>query len=97
MDKIKDLKPRQAKVDIEAEVAELGPVREFSKFGKTGRVCNAKIKDDSGEIILTLWNDEIDKIKVGSKIKISNGYVGEWQGERQLSAGKFGKLEILDN
>ena len=96
MDKIKDLKPRQPKVEVEAEVIELSPIREFSKFDKVGRVCNAKIKDDSGEITLTLWNDEIEKVKVGSKIKISNGYVGEWQGERQLSAGKFGKLEIIN-
>ena len=96
MEKIKDLKPRQAKVNIEAEVIELSTIREFSKFGKVGKVCNAKIKDDSGEITLTLWNDEIEKVKVGSKIKISNGYVGEWQGERQLSAGKFGKLEIIN-
>ena len=96
MNKIKDLKVGQNKVEIEAEVVDMQPVREFSKFGKVGKVCNAKVKDDSGEITLTLWNDEIDKIKKCSKIKISNGYVTEWQGERQLSAGKFGKLEVLE-
>ena len=36
----------------------------------------------------------IDKVKVGSKVKISNGYVKEFQGEPQLTAGKFGKLEV---
>ncbi len=95
MDKIKDLKPNQGKVNIEAEVVEVGQVREFSKFGKPGRVANAKIKDDSGTITLTLWNDEIEKVKKGSKVRITNGYVGEWQGEKQISAGKFGQLEIL--
>ena len=29
------------------------------------------------------------------KIKITNGYVNEFQGESQVTAGKFGKLEIL--
>ena len=91
---IKDLQPKQGKVDIEAEVIEVSPVREFNKFGKIGRVANAKIKDESGSITLTLWNEEIDKVKVGSKIKITNGYVSEWQGEKQLSAGKFGQIEI---
>ncbi len=95
MNKIKELTPKQSKVEIEAEVIELGPVREFNKFGKVGRVCNAKIKDDSGEITLTLWNDEIEKVKQDSKIKITNGYVSEWQGEKQITAGKFGSLEIL--
>ncbi len=95
MDLIKDLKPKQAKVEIEAEVVEISPVREFNKFGKVGRVANAKIKDSSGQITLTLWNEEIEKVKVGNKIHITNGYVSEWQGDKQLSAGRFGQLEVI--
>ena len=92
---IKDLKIREGKVDIVVEVAEKSEIREFEKFGKPGRVCNAKVKDDSGEITLTLWNEDIDKIKVGDKVHIKNGYVGEWQGEPQLSAGRFGEMEVV--
>ncbi len=92
---IKDLQPKQGKVEIEAEVIEVSPPRSFNKFGKEGKVANAKIKDASGTITLTLWNEEIDKVKVGSKIKIVNGYVSEWQGEKQLSAGRFGQIEVL--
>jgi len=33
---------------------------------------------------------------VNQKIKISNGYVKEWNGELQLSAGKYGRLEVLE-
>ena len=95
MSLIKDLQSKQGKVEIEAEVIEISPPREFNKFGKVGRVANAKIKDESGTIVLTLWNDEIDKVKVGSKIKIMNGYVSEWQGEKQLSAGRFGQIEVI--
>lgn len=91
-----DLKPRQGKVEITAKVIDKGDVREFNKFGKPGRVCNAKIKDETGEIALTLWNDDIDKVSVGDKIRIENGYVNEWQGELQLTTGRFGKLEILE-
>ncbi len=93
--KISELQLRQGNVDIEAEVIEKGDVRTFEKFGKTGRVCNAKIKDDSGEIALTLWNEDIDKVNVGDKIKLTNGYVNEWQGEPQLTTGRMGKLEVV--
>jgi len=93
--KINELKPRMGKVEITAAVGEVGEPREFDKFGKKGRVCNAKISDESGEVKLTLWNDEIDQIKSGDKIKITNGYVNEFQGEMQLTAGKFGKLEVV--
>ena len=97
MHKIKDLQAKQGKIILEADVIEIGQTREFNKFGKTGRVANAKIKDTTGEIKLTLWNDEIDKIKTGSKIKINNGYVNEWQGEKQITAGRFGNIEIISS
>ena len=92
---IAELKPRMGKVEIEVTVKDVGEVREFEKFGRKGRVCNATVTDDSGEIKLTLWNDEIDKVKKGNKLKITNGYVNEFQGEMQLTAGRFGKLEVI--
>lgn len=94
--KVAELKARQGNVEIELEIVDIGIVREFSRFGKTGRVVSAIAKDDSGKINLTLWNDEIDKVKAGDKIKITNGYVSEFQGEKQLSAGRFGKLEVIE-
>jgi len=89
------LQPKQGNVNVQGILSEKGEVREFQKFGKPGRVCNAKVKDDSGAITLTLWNDDIDKFEVGDKIKITNGYVSEWQGEKQLTGGRFGQLEKL--
>ncbi len=93
--KVKEIKPRQGKIDIELEIVDIGEVRQFERFGKTGRVVNAVAKDDTGKISLTLWNDEIDMVKVGDKVKITNGYCSEFQGEKQLSAGKYGKLEVI--
>ena len=90
--KISELKARQGNVDLVGEITEKGDVREFNKFGKAGRVCNAKLKDDSGEVKLTLQNEQIDEFNVGDKVHIVKGYVGEWQGELQLSTGKFGEL-----
>jgi len=93
--KISELQPRQGKVDIVVTVESKDEPRTFEKFGKEGRVCNAKVKDDSGSMKLTLWNDEIDKVNEGDKVHVINGYVNEFQGEMSLTAGKFGKLEIV--
>lgn len=92
---IADLKAGQGKVDLTVDIMDKGDVRTFSKFGKEGRVCNATAKDASGEIKLSLWNEQVDQVNVGDKIKITNGYVSEWQGEKQLSTGKFGTLEVI--
>jgi replication factor A1 len=92
---ISELKPGTGSVNIEAEVASVDAEREINKYGRKLRVANATIKDDSGSITLVLWNEQIDKVKAGDKIKIENGYVNEWQGAPQLTLGKFGKLTAL--
>lgn len=93
---IKDLEARQGNVELTANVVEVGEPREFTKFGRTGKVATAKLKDETGEVNLSLWNEQVDMVKPGSKVKITNGYVNEFQGEKQLTTGKFGKLEVLE-
>ena len=93
---IADLKVREGKVDIVVEVTAKDEPREFEKFGRTGKVCTATIKDDSGEMKLSLWNEQVDKVNVGDKVHIINGYVNEFQGEKQLTTGRFGKLEVVE-
>jgi len=92
---IKDLKPKQGNVDIIIDVIDVGVPREFQKFGKAGKVSTAIAKDETGDIKLTLWNDDIEKVNSGDKVHLTNGYVNEWQGEMQLTTGKLGKLEVV--
>ncbi len=92
---LKELKAGQGKVDVEVTVKSKEEPRSFNKYGKDLRVANAMVSDSSGEIKLSLWNDDIEKIKVGDVLKISNGYVSEFNGEKQLSAGKYGKIEVV--
>jgi len=93
--KLSELKARQGKVDIEVEIVEISAPREFQKMGSPGRIATALVKDDSGEMKMALWNDEIDRVKAGDRVKITNGFVNEFQGEKQLTAGRYGKLEVL--
>ena len=83
-------------INIEGEVLEVGPVKTFLRMGRQGRVANAILKDDSGEIQLTLWNDQVDEVKKGDKVKIENGYVNEWKGNLQVSSGRNGTLEVQE-
>ncbi len=90
---ISELNVGQGNVEVEGTISEVGDVRSFDKFGKELKVANAMLKDDSGSIKLTLWNDDVEKYKEGDKIKMINGYVNEFQGEKQLTSGKFGSIE----
>ncbi len=93
---IKDVKANQGNIDLVAEVKTKEQTRSFEKFGKKGKVCNAVLKDSSGEITLTLWNDDAESVNSGDKIHLLNGWCSEYKGAKQLSTGKFGKIEILE-
>ncbi len=95
--KIDQLKPKSKIEKIELTIVEKEDSRGFiNRFGVKGKVCNAVARDDAGARIgLTLWNDEIDKVDVSDRICITNGWVKEWNGNLEISAGRFGRLEIL--
>lgn len=93
---IKDLEARQSNVDIVVEVTFISEPRAFEKFGKEGRVATATVKDETGEMKMTLWNEQIDKVKPGDKVHIKNGFVSEWQGEKQLTTGRLGTMEVAE-
>ena len=95
--KIRDLRA-EAKIDtLELLIKEKGSARDFSsRSGSTGKVCDAKAVDDENqEVSVSLWNEEIERVQVNDRIRITNGWAREWRGNLQVSAGRFGKLEIL--
>lgn len=93
--KISDLKEGLGRVNIEATIVKKeDPRNVFTRFGET-QVANATIEDDTGKITLVLWGKDAD-IPEGSKVKIENGFVSAFKGESQLSAGKFGKISVVE-
>lgn len=93
MANISELKSGQGSVNVEGVIKELGEVKIINKYGRELKLCNAILEDDSGSIKLTLWNDDAARFKEGDKVKIVNGYVSEFQGDLQLTSGKFGRME----
>lgn len=83
-------------INVEGELIEVGEERSVTtRFGKQLRVCDAQLKDDSGQIQFTFWGDDVGKYSAGEKIKVENGWASEFKGKVQLSAGKFGKITKL--
>ncbi len=93
--KIGELKPNTAVDILVADVVEKGDTREFSKFGKTGRVCTVTVKDETGSAKMSLWNEDVDKVNMGDKIELKEGWAKEYQGEMQVSTGRNGTLNVV--
>ncbi|MFA5259303.1 MAG: hypothetical protein WC979_08700 [Candidatus Pacearchaeota archaeon] len=94
---ISELNAGQGNANVEGVIIEKAETRSMNKYGKELKVANAILEDSSGKIKLTLWNDDTVRFKEGDRIKIANGYVSEFQGEKQLTSGKFGSIEKLDS
>ena len=60
------------------------------------KCCHALLRDDSGITYLTLWEEDIDRVQNGYKIKIENGLVKEISGKKNFSTGFLGRLTILE-
>jgi replication factor A1 len=83
-------------IDIEGTIERKGETRTVNKkSGGTIDVCDAYLVDESGEIKLTLWGEDIAKINNGSQVKITNGYTNTFKGEVSLTKGKYGQLEVV--
>jgi replication factor A1 len=95
--KIKELQTGMKRVEVEADVVDKGNPRQVQSrmSGETFNVADVVVQDETGNIKLTLWNEQIDQVNVGDKIKIENGYITSFKGEIQLNVGKYGKLTIL--
>jgi replication factor A1 len=93
---IKDLRDGMKRVSVEGRVVEKGNTREVRSRYKdeTYRIADATVADETGNIKLTLWNEQIEQVNVDNIIKIENGYVTSFRGEIQLNVGKFGKMTI---
>jgi replication factor A1 len=92
-----DIKEGDNGINIEAEVIEKSYAREVrNKYGyKPLVVADATLKDETGKITLTLWNDQVTQIKVGDKVKIENGYAKSFRNVLQLSTGKYGTITVI--
>jgi replication factor A1 len=95
--KASDVRPEMRRIDIELKVVEVEEPRTYiRRDGREGRVTTAIAEDDTGKIKISLWDADIDRVKVGDKIKIINGYARLFRNEVHVSAGIYGKLEVIE-
>lgn len=98
MTPIVELRDGMRNLDVEGRVLEKGHarmVRSRRRYGETLSVANAAIGDDSGRVVLVLWNEQIRQAEVGDRLRVENGYTSTYQGVLQLNAGRAGKLVKL--
>jgi ssDNA-binding replication factor A large subunit len=85
-------KERTNKINILGKITTKGETREAKGY----KICTCKLTDPKGDVDLTLWNEMIPQVNTGDIVKITNGYMKEFQEKKSLNVGKFGKLEVVE-
>ena len=98
MTKISDLTTYSRRVNLVAKILEAGEVREVSSSsdGQLHRVAEALVGDETGTVLMTLWDENIDRFGIGDVVEIENGYAGTFRGSLRLNVGKYGTIDKKD-
>ncbi|RLF09680.1 MAG: single-stranded DNA-binding protein, partial [Thermoprotei archaeon] len=46
----------------------------------------------TGEVKMSLWNEQISLVSPGDRISIENGYTTQFRGDVQVNVGKYGRI-----
>jgi len=91
--KISEIKRGMSGIAVTAKVIDISDSRDVqTKYGKRS-VADATLEDDSGQIGMSLWENQINSVAVGDMVTVSGAYVTEFREKLQLSIPKTGKIE----
>lgn len=101
--KISEILDGMRKVNVIGKVIRLFPVRSYEKNGKSGKVGNFVIADDSGNTRVVLWDTnhisllENGEIKEGDVVEIGNGGVRNMEIHLTGFSEIKKSMEVLEN
>ncbi|MHA1984729.1 MAG: single-stranded DNA-binding protein [Candidatus Hodarchaeales archaeon] len=96
--KISDLKPMEERFRLSFKVMKKSEIREVTSRNNddTHRISDVTVSDETGSILLSAWDDDIELLEQGKFFKIENGYVNVYRDSLRLGRGKFGSFEPIE-
>jgi replication factor A1 len=96
--KVESLKPSFRNVNLVVKIVNIGSSR--SLFSRRSRrqhtLADAFVGDETGSVVMTLWDDQIGKFKAGDVVEMKDGYTSLYKGSLRLNVGRTGSIEKVD-
>lgn len=85
-------------IEIKGIVESTFPVKEFDKNGKKGKLKSFILSDKTGEVRVTLWNDQVTLYELtrGSEIILNNVISSKYNDKMQVTLGFNGTIQTLN-
>jgi len=96
---VEDLAPKLRKINIAVKAVEREETRqvESKRDGSQHTVCEILVGDETGSVILTLWDERVEEVEIGGTYEIKNGFISLFKGNIRLNVGKFGEIKKLED
>jgi len=79
-------------MEVVGRLVEVGtPVQMSTRYGPA-LMAKAKLRDDTGEIVLNLWRQQIDMAREGEVVTLRNAFAREFSGVVELNIGADGEI-----
>ena len=96
-ERVKDCKVSQS-VGLVAKVLKVKPVNQVrASFGKIVDCRNIIVGDKTGTLRVTLWNEDVNKVKEGSSYKLCGGIVKVFDREKYVSMSSKCCIEEVED
>ncbi|RLI48965.1 MAG: hypothetical protein DRO73_07760 [Candidatus Thorarchaeota archaeon] len=97
--KIADVEIGKNVPEIVVRVISVAPPRMIStRSGRKTQLTEVLVGDETGTAVLSLWGfGSASSLSAGKVIRIIDGWAKEWQGKMQLSLGRSGRLEEVND
>jgi len=98
--KVKDIPRGVSNISLIGKVVDIRNVVSFNKNGRSGRVVNFSVGDDTGSMRIVVWDEpiinEIEKgmFKQGDVVKIKNGYSRDNNGFVEVHLGSSSQIIV---
>jgi len=95
--KLSELRPGIEGLDLDLELVNLSEPREVETYtGVKHRLLEGVVRDASGSISLTVWNERIadfDGVKPGDSLRLKGTFVTSYKGRLSVNVGRGSSVE----
>ncbi|KAL7588878.1 uncharacterized protein At4g28440 [Lactuca sativa] len=95
--KIDQLRPGAVGIDLIVKVVNSKAIMLRGRNGNQGsnmRLAECLVGDESGIIIFTARNDQVNLMKEGNTVSLKNAKIDMYKGSMRLSVDRWGHLEV---
>ncbi|XP_004238666.1 uncharacterized protein At4g28440 [Solanum lycopersicum] len=94
--KVDQLRPTATGLNLTVKVVNTKMVVPRGNQGRQMRLAECLVGDETGMIIFTARNDQVDMMKEGATVILRNAKIDMFKGSMRLAVDRWGRIEVTE-